>query len=72
MDANPFTYQISGEEVDRWYGDFSTNPQSPEYGDERQYASIDINASGSGVSSLAVDLQLSGGPTWYASDFFTG
>lgn len=72
MDANPFTYQISGEEVDRWYGDVSTNPQSPEIGDMRQYATIDLNASGSGVAALAVELQLSGGSTWYASDFHTG
>lgn len=72
MDANPFTYQISGEEVARWYGDISTDPQSPQIGDMRQYATIDLNASGSAVSSLAVELQLSGGPTWYASDFHTG
>jgi hypothetical protein len=72
MDANPFTYQISGEEVARWYGDISTDPQSPQIGDMRQYATIDLNASGSGVSSLAVELQLSGGSTWYASDFHTG
>lgn len=72
MDAHPFTYQISAEEVGRWYGDISTSPQSPEIGDLRQYATIDLNASGTGVSSLAVELQLSGGPTWYASDFHSG
>ena len=72
MDANPFTYQISGQEVARWYGDISTDPQSPQIGDMRQYATIDLNASGTGVSSLAVELQLSGGSTWYASDFHTG
>jgi hypothetical protein len=72
MDAHPFTYQISAEEVGRWYGDISTSPQSPEIGDLRQYATIDLNASGTGVSSLAVELQLSGGATWYASDFHTG
>jgi hypothetical protein len=72
MDASPFTYQISGEEVARWYDDISTDPQSPQLGDMRQYATIDLNASGSSLSSLAVELQLSGGSTWYASDFHTG
>ena len=72
MDDHPFTYRISGEEVARWYGDISTDPRSPEPGDARQYATIDLNASGSGVSSLAVELQLSGGPTWYASDLHSG
>jgi hypothetical protein len=72
MDANPFTYEISGQEVDRWYGDVSTDPRSPEMGDLRQYATVDLDASGTGVSSLAVELQLSGGPTWYASDLHTG
>jgi hypothetical protein len=72
MDAHPFTYQISGEEVARWYGDISTDPRSPEPGDARQYATIDLNASGSGVASLAVELQLSGTSTWYASDLHTG
>ncbi len=72
MDANPFTYQISGEEVARWYGDVSADPRSPEPGDARQYATIDLSASGTGVASLAVELQLAGGPTWYASDFHSG
>ena len=72
MDAHPWTYQISGEEVTRWYGDVSTDPRSPEPGDARQYATIDLNATGPGVSSLAVELQLSGGSTWYASDFHSG
>ncbi len=72
MDANPFTYMISGQEVARWYGDVSTDPRSPEPGDARQYATVDLSASGTGVSSLAVELQLAGGPTWYASDFHSG
>ena len=72
MDAHPFTYQVSGQEVARWYGDVSTDPRSPEPGDARQYATIDLDASGSGVSSLAVELQLSGDPTWYASDLHSG
>ncbi len=72
MDANPFTYQISGEEVARWYGDVSTDPRSPEPGDARQYATVDLSTSGTGVSSIAVELQLSGRPTWFASDFHSG
>ena len=71
MDAHPFTYRISGEEVARWYGDLSTNPASTNLGDLRQYATVDLNTSGSGVASVAVALQLSGGPTWYASDYFS-
>lgn len=72
MDANPFTYRISGQEVTRWYGDVSTDPRSPEPGDARQYATIDLAASGTGVTSLAVELQLAGAPTWYASDLHSG
>jgi Neocarzinostatin family len=72
MDANPFTYKVSGEEVTRWYGDVSKDPRSPEPGDARQYATVDLSTSGTAVSSVAVELQLSGGSTWYASDFHTG
>ncbi len=72
MDASPFTYRISGQEVGRWYGDLSSDPRSPELGDLRQYATVDVDATGAGVTSLAVELQLSGGPAWYASDFFSG
>jgi len=72
MDAHPFTYRVSGEEVLRWYGDVSTDPRSPAPGDARQYATVDLAATGTGVSSLAVELRLSGDPTWYASDFHTG
>jgi len=72
MDANPFTYRISGEEVTRWYGDASRDPRSPEPGDARQYATVDLDTAGTGVSAVAVELQLSGGPTWYASDFHSG
>ncbi|HEV3132011.1 MAG TPA: neocarzinostatin apoprotein domain-containing protein [Acidimicrobiales bacterium] len=72
MDANPFTYKVSGEEVTRWYGDVSKDPRSPEPGDARQYATVDLSTSGTAVTSVAVELQLSGGSTWYASDFHTG
>ncbi len=72
MDAHPFTYQVSGQEVGRWYGDISTDPRSPEPGDARQYATVDIDTTGSGVDSEAVELQLAGDPGWYASDFHSG
>ena len=72
MDANPFTYRISGEEVTRWYGDVSRDPRSPEPGDARQYATVDLGTTGPGVSAVAVELQLSGDPTWYASDLHSG
>jgi hypothetical protein len=72
MDANPFTYQVMGDEVARWYEDGSTDPASSQAGDARQYAIIDIADSGTNVSSLAVALQLSGGSTWYTSDFGSG
>jgi hypothetical protein len=72
MDANPFTYQVMGEEVDRWYGDGSPDPNSPQPGDARQYAYVDLSTSGSSVSSVAVALQLAGSGTWYSSDFGTG
>jgi hypothetical protein len=72
MDANPFTYQVMGDEVARWYEDGSPDPASSQAGDARQYAIIDIAASGTNVSSLAIALQLSGGSTWYTSDFGSG
>ncbi len=68
MDANPWTYEIMGLEVARWYGDVSTDPRSPQPGDARQYAVVDLDTSGSGFSAVGVDLQLSGDPTWYGND----
>ncbi len=72
MDANPFTYQVMADEVARWYGDTSTNANSPEPGQAEQYAIVDLNTTGKGVSSVAVDLQLSGSTSWYRSDFGWG
>ncbi len=72
MDANPWTYRISGVETARWYTNYTTDPLLPEQGDARQYAYIELHSSGSGVDHLAVDVQLDGGPTWYASDFGSG
>ena len=67
MDANPFTYQVMAEEVGRWYADISTDPNSPEPGQAEQYAIVDLNTSGKGVSSVAVDLRLSGYPSGSAA-----
>ena len=72
MDAEPFTYQVMGEEVARWYADVSTDPASPQPGDAGQYGVVDIATSGSGISSVRVAVQLSGGTTWYTNDAGTG
>ncbi len=72
MDANPFTYEVMGDEVARWYADTSANASSPEPGQPEQYAIVDLTTAGKGVSSVAVDVQLSGHPGWYRSDFGWG
>ena len=72
MDANPWTYKVMAEEVARWYADGSTNPASPQPGQPGQYAIIDMTTSGRGVSSVAVDLRLSGYPQWFRSDLGWG
>ena len=72
MDANPFTYQVMADEVARWYADISTSPSSPEPGQAEQYAIVDLDTSGQGVSSVAVDVRLSGYPQWFRSDLGWG
>ena len=72
MDANPFTYQIMGREVTRWYCDRSTDPDSSQPGNATQYAIVDLDTSGQGVSSVAVNLRLSGARRWYRSDLGWG
>lgn len=72
MDANPWTYEVMGQEMDRWYTDLSTNPSSPQPGDARQYAYVQLGTAGVGVAGVAVDLQLSGSSTWYQSDLGSG
>jgi hypothetical protein len=72
MDSNPFTYQVMAEEVARWYADISTSPSSPEPGQAAQYAIIDLDTSGRGVSSVAVNVLLSGYPQWFHSDLGWG
>ena len=72
MDTNPWTYHVMGDEIARWYTNFTTNAAVPEQGDARQYAYIELHASGSGVTALGVDVQLDGDPTWYGNDFGSG
>ena len=72
MDANPFSYQVMAEEVARWYADISTSPSSPEPGQAEQYAIVDLDTGGKGVSSVAVDIQLAGYPQWFRSDLGWG
>ncbi|MBS1848147.1 MAG: hypothetical protein JST73_07695 [Actinobacteria bacterium] len=72
MDANPWTYRIAGEEVARWYTNFTTDPMLPEQGDARQYAYVQLDSTGASVDRVAVDVRIAGDPTWYASDFGSG
>ena len=72
MDSNPFTYEVMAQEAGRWYADVSTVPSSPEPGQAEQYAIVDLDTSGKGVSSVAVDLRLSGYSQWFLSDLGWG
>ena len=72
MDANPWTYRLCAEELSRWYADASTNPMSPQIGDTRQYALVEVSTEVTGVSAVGVEIQLNGSPTWYANDEGSG
>ena len=72
MDANPFTYEVMADEVGRWYTDLSTSPSSPNPGQAEQYAIVDMDTAGRGVSSVAVDVRLSGSDQWFRSDLGWG
>jgi len=72
MDANPFTYEVMADEVARWYTDLSTSPSSPDPGQAEQYAIVDMDTAGRGVSSVAVDVRLSGSDNWFRSDLGWG
>ncbi len=69
MDLNPWTYRVSAQELSRWYADATTSPFSPEIGDSRQYAILDLNMAASGTDAVGVAIQLKGSPTWYSSEF---
>jgi hypothetical protein len=72
MDAHPWTYQVSAQECSRWYTNGSIDPFSPQLGDSRQYAIVDLTAVTSNVAALAVGVQLAGSSQWYLSDFGSG
>jgi hypothetical protein len=72
MDANPWTYRITAEELSRWYSDGSTVPSSPEIGDSRQYAIVDVASTTAGVSAVAVAIRLAGSDVWYSNDLGSG
>jgi hypothetical protein len=72
MDANPFTYQVMADEIARWYADKSSSPLSPQEGDARQYALVQLDTSGRNVASVAVNLRLAGYNGWFRSDLGWG
>jgi hypothetical protein len=72
MDANPWTYLISAQETSNWYTNGTADPTSPEIGDSRQYAIVDLRTKTDDVSATAVDIQLSGSSHWYSSDYGSG
>jgi hypothetical protein len=72
MDAHPWTYAVSAQECTRWYTDGSTDPLSPQIGDSRQYAIVDLQTSATDVASVSVGLRLAGSSQWYLSDLGSG
>lgn len=72
MDANPWTYRISADELSRWYSDGSTSATSPLPGDSRQYAIVELDVAAAETSAIAVAIRLSGSSTWYRNDFGSG
>ncbi|MHB1784546.1 MAG: hypothetical protein ACYCS7_00150 [Acidimicrobiales bacterium] len=68
MDNNPWTYRISGKEVAREDAS-STDPRSILAGQYPQYLIVDIDLASRATSSIAVEVQLVGDPTWYTNDY---
>jgi hypothetical protein len=68
MDAHPWTYQISNDELPREHV-ISTNPDDLLVGDYRQYAIVDSNISVEGSVAVEFELRLSGNPAWYSTDY---
>jgi hypothetical protein len=68
MDNNPWSYRVSGEEVSR-EATSSTDPRSLLAGVYPQYLIVDIEAAAEGTSSIAVEVQLAGDPSWYSNDY---
>ncbi len=72
MDAHPWTYQITAEEIGYWYLDRSADPTSAQPGTTPQYAIVSLNTSSAAVAGVAVWLRLSGSSAWYRSDMGSG
>jgi hypothetical protein len=72
MDADPWTYRVSAMELSRWYRNGTTSPDSPEIGDTRQYAIIDITCTAINTSAVGIAIQLKGSSVWYSSEFSGG
>lgn len=68
MDQHPWTYRISGQELARATPQ-STDPRSIQAGVYPQYLIVDIDAAAPGASSIGIEVQLSGDPTWYSDDY---
>lgn len=69
-DAHPWVYRVSNEEVRREYpGQYSTDPRSVGPGDYRQYLIADLDMAASGTDSVALEVRLNGGSTWYSNDY---
>lgn len=70
MDAHPWTYQISDQEIRReQVGRYSRDPRVLLAGDYRQYLIADLDTSPTGTTSVAVEVQVAGDPTWYSNDY---
>jgi hypothetical protein len=72
MDSHPWTYRVAAAELSRWYADGSTSPASPEIGDSRQYAIVDLSSVTTATNAVGVAIELKGSSTWYSSDFANG
>jgi hypothetical protein len=68
MDAHPWTYEISNQELPREHV-ISTNPDDLLVGDYRQYAIVDSDISAAGSDSVQFEVELAGSQTWYSTDY---
>lgn len=68
MDRHPWTYRLSEQELARSTVQ-STDPRSLLAGVYPQYLVVDIDAQATGASSIAIEVKLSGDPTWYSDDY---
>jgi hypothetical protein len=68
MDAHPWTYEISNQELPREHL-ISTSPDDLLVGDYRQYAIVDADLDTSGSDGVEFDVQIAGSSTWYTTDY---